>query len=50
MTKLVRYQQCGCFHFLAFSCYRRQALLMREGAFGVFEQELESVAGGPIMK
>ncbi len=24
MTKgLVRYQQCGCFHFITFSCYRR---------------------------
>jgi hypothetical protein len=23
MAKLVRYQLCGCFHFVAFSCYRR---------------------------
>jgi len=43
MTKLVRYQQCGCFHFLTFSCYRRLALLTREGAYGVFEHELETV-------
>jgi putative transposase len=43
MTKLVRYQQCGCFHFLTFSCYRRQALFTREGAYGVFERELEKV-------
>jgi len=43
MAKLVRYQQCGCFHFLTFSCYRRQALLTREGAYGVFERELETV-------
>ena len=40
---LVRYQQCGCFHFLTFSCYRRQALLTRDGAYGVFERELETV-------
>lgn len=44
MTKgLIRYQQCGCFHFLTFSCYRRQALLTREGAFEVFAQQLETV-------
>jgi putative transposase len=43
MAKLVRYQQCGCFHFLTFSCYRRRALLTREGAYGVFERELETV-------
>jgi putative transposase len=43
MAKLVRYQQCGCFHFLTFSCYRRQALLTREGAYSVFERELETV-------
>ena len=42
-NKLVRYQQCGCFHFLTFSCYRRQALLTREGAYGVFDSELETV-------
>lgn len=25
MTRgLIRYQQCGCFHFVTFSCYRRQ--------------------------
>ena len=43
MAKLVRYQQCGCFHFLTFSCYRRQALLTREGAYSIFERELETV-------
>lgn len=42
-NKLVRYQQCGCFHFLTFSCYHRQPLLSRVGAYGVFEQELETV-------
>jgi len=43
MAKLVRYQQCGCFHFLTFSCYRRLGLLTREGAYGVFEHELDAV-------
>jgi len=44
MTKgLIRFQQCGCFHFLTFSCYRRQALLMRQGAYELFARELEAV-------
>ncbi len=43
MAKLVRYQQCGCFHFLTFSCYRRQPLLGRAEAYRVFERELEAV-------
>ena len=42
---LVRYQQCGVFHFLTFSCYRRQALLGNETAYRVFERELEKVRG-----
>jgi putative transposase len=40
---LVRYQKCGVFHFLTFSCYRRQPLLGNENAYGVFERELEAV-------
>lgn len=40
---LVRYQKCGVFHFLTFSCYRRQPLLGNENAHGVFERELEAV-------
>ena len=40
---LVRYQKCGVFHFLTFSCYRRQPLLASEAAYTVFERELESV-------
>jgi putative transposase len=36
---LVRYQKCGVFHFLTFSCYRRQPLLGNENAHGVFERE-----------
>lgn len=44
MTKgLVRYQQCGCFHFLTFSCYRRQPLLDKPSVYRIFEQELEAV-------
>jgi hypothetical protein len=31
MTKgLVRYQQCGCFHFVTFSCHRRLPYLGME--------------------
>jgi REP element-mobilizing transposase RayT len=40
---LVRYQQSGCFHFLTFSCYRRQPLLDNETAYGILERELEAV-------
>jgi putative transposase len=43
MGKLVRYQQCGCIHFVAFSCYRRQPLLGTAAAYGVSERELEAV-------
>jgi putative transposase len=40
---LVRYQKCGVFHFLTFSCYLRQPLLAVGGGYGVFERELEAV-------
>ncbi len=41
---LVRYQHGGCFHFLTFSCYRRQPLLGdHPAAYRVFEQEFEVV-------
>jgi putative transposase len=44
MTRgLVRYQKCGVFHFLTFSCYRRRPLLAAPGAYGIFEHELERV-------
>ena len=44
MTKgLVRYQKCGVFHFLTFSCYRREPLLATTSAYSVFERELERV-------
>jgi len=41
--KLVRYQKCGAFHFITFSCYRRQPKLGTTEARAVFEQELERV-------
>jgi putative transposase len=40
---LVRYQECGVFHVLTFSCFQRQPLLAQPGAYQVFEHELESV-------
>lgn len=40
---LVRYQKSGSFHFITFSCYRRQPLLAREPVYSVFERELEAV-------
>jgi putative transposase len=44
MTKgLVRYQQCGCFHFLTFSCYRRLPYLGTEAARSLFECSLETI-------
>ncbi len=43
IARLVRYQHCGCFHFVTFSCYRRQALLETASAYCVFERELETV-------
>lgn len=42
MTKgLVRYQQSGSFHFVTFSCYRRQAYLGTADARDLFERSLE---------
>ncbi|MFP5204736.1 MAG: REP-associated tyrosine transposase [Acidobacteriota bacterium] len=44
MTRgLVRYQQCGCFHFVAFSCYRRQPHLNTAHCCGLFERSLEAM-------
>ena len=40
---LVRYQQCGCLHFVTFGCYRRQPLLGKAMAYGLFEQEFEAL-------
>ena len=38
---LKRYQNSGTLHFITFSCYRRQPLLMKHGAAQMFEQALE---------
>ena len=43
MAKLVRYQQCGCFHFITFSCYHRQPLLDAPSAYHVFERALDAL-------
>ncbi len=40
---LVRYQKCGVFHFITFSCYRRRPLLNGAVSYRIFEHELESV-------
>ena len=40
---LVRYQKSGGFHFITFSCYRRQPFLESKPARSVFERELEAV-------
>jgi putative transposase len=44
MTRgLVRYQQCGCFHFITFSCYRRLPYLNTASARELFERSLEAM-------
>ena len=43
MAKLVRYQQCGCLHFVTFSCYRRQPLPDTPMAYSLFEAAFEAV-------
>jgi putative transposase len=44
MTKgLVRYQQCGCFHFVTFSCYRRLPYLGTATERSLFERSLEAM-------
>ncbi|MGA2536138.1 MAG: transposase [Terracidiphilus sp.] len=44
MTKgLVRYQQCGSFHFITFSCYRRLPYLGTALARNLFERSLEVI-------
>jgi putative transposase len=42
-SRLVRYQQAGCFHFLTFSCYRRLPDLDTPEARGLFESALERI-------
>lgn len=40
---LLRYQQCGVFHFLTFSCHGREPLLARGDGYLKFERVLEEV-------
>src|SRR5579863_8189296 len=40
---LVRFQQCGCFHFLTFSCHHRFAHLGSVEARNLFETALERI-------
>ena len=40
---LVRFQQCGCFHFVTFSCYHRLAHLGSAEARNLFESALERI-------
>jgi putative transposase len=41
--RLVRYQKCGSFHFVTFSCFRRQPKLAAAAARDLFERILERV-------
>ena len=44
MTKgLVRYQQCGCFHFISFSCHHRLPYLGTGAARSLSERSLEAM-------
>jgi len=40
---LVRYQQCGCFHFVTFSCFHRLPHLGAAAARALFESALERI-------
>ncbi|MDE3062938.1 MAG: transposase [Acidobacteriota bacterium] len=40
---LIRYQNSGQFHFLTFSCYKRQPLLAHRNGYSLMEQALERV-------
>jgi putative transposase len=40
---LVRFQNCGVFHFITFSCYRREPLLAQRSGYFIFEEALERV-------
>ena len=43
---LVRYQQCGCFHFITFSCHHRLPHLGRAAARSLFERSPEAMRLG----
>jgi putative transposase len=38
---LIRLQNCGVFHFITFSCYRREPLLVKRDGYPIFEAILE---------
>jgi putative transposase len=40
---LIRFQNCGVFHFITFSCYRREPLLAQRSGYSIFEEALERV-------
>jgi len=40
---LVRYQQCGCFHFITFGCYHRFQHLGSTAARNLFERSVEAM-------
>ena len=40
---LVRYQKCGCFHFISFTCYHRFQHLGTVSARELFERSLEAM-------
>jgi putative transposase len=40
---LVRYQQCGCFHFITFGCYHRLRHLQTAAPRELFERSLETI-------
>ena len=42
-TGLVRYQQCGCFHFITFSCHHRLPHLGKAAVRNLFELSLETM-------
>jgi len=42
-TGLVRYQHTGNFHFVTFSCYKREPLFAERSGYGIFEEQLEKV-------
>jgi len=42
-SRLKRFQRTGNFHFITFSCHRRQPLLAERNGYSAFEQALEQV-------
>ena len=42
-SELIRYQQTGHFHFVTFSCFRRQPFLITPFSRDLFERSLETM-------